>query len=471
MPTPQEQPLLAQSDLTYLGSFTLPIRDGSTNSSPIGNLDYGGVAGMGEDGESLYYVGHVNTSQLARVSIPALGGVASVVRQCVWMPTASFDPDGGRVDVGGALVWNGRLIVTGYTYYDGDGDQTHSSFVFDPNIGNRQGPFKFTWAGGWTGQGLGLVPEEWRDLLGGPAFCWAAGLTIISRSSYGPSFHTFDPDLIGPTPCPVHQLIGYPQAHPYADFNTADAYGGVAVPQGWRSALVIRRHGSQSTYCYGDGDWPTGAPECPDPTDGSKGPHAFPYRHEVLAYDLNDLAAVKAGTKQPWDVIPYATWTLPEMVNNGYARMKSAVYDIPSRRWFITAFSGSGAPRVHVYQTAEPPPPTIPDVDCDGTWGEWMPIEDWGPCVKVDGVWQQTRVERREFFVSTEPTGNGSVCPVSPESRDVTQPCTPPPITLTVEVVSPHAVEGDAQFAIVKADHPETPLPVGTTWTVDVPQE
>jgi hypothetical protein len=32
--------------------------------------------------------------------------------------------------------------------------------------------------------------------------------------------------------------------------------------------------------------------------------------YQVWAYDLNDLAAVKNGTKQPWQVAPYATWAL-----------------------------------------------------------------------------------------------------------------------------------------------------------------
>ena len=46
------------------------------------------------------------------------------------------------------------------------------------------------------------------------------------------------------------------------------------------------------TFCYGEGA------TCNDPTDSSKGNHAYPYQYQVWAYDANDLAAVKAGSKQ-----------------------------------------------------------------------------------------------------------------------------------------------------------------------------
>ena len=35
-----------------------------------------------------------------------------------------------------------------------------------------------------------------------------------------------------------------------------------------------------------------------------QGTHAYPYRYYVWAYDADDLAAVKAGQQQPWDVHP-----------------------------------------------------------------------------------------------------------------------------------------------------------------------
>ena len=70
--------------------------------------------------------------------------------------------------------------------------------------------------------------------------------------------------------------------------------------------------------CYGngtanpslDGTTASMALYCYDPTNSYKGTHAYPYRYQVWAYDLNDFAEVKAGTKQPWDVVPYGVWSL-----------------------------------------------------------------------------------------------------------------------------------------------------------------
>ena len=70
----------------------------------------------------------------------------------------------------------------------------------------------------------------------------------------------------------------------------------------------------------------------------------------VYAYDANDLLAVKEGTKQAWDVMPYATFTLPQMDGSGAASMRSAAYDPATRRWYMVQDLGGAAPEVHVYE-------------------------------------------------------------------------------------------------------------------------
>ncbi len=75
-------------------------------------------------------------------------------------------------------------------------------------------------------------------------------------------------------------------------------------------------------FCYGpgtDNSRLVGTPAgggfvyCYDPLSFDQGQHAYPYNFQFWAYDLNDWAAVKAGTKQPWEVKPYGVWpfTLP----------------------------------------------------------------------------------------------------------------------------------------------------------------
>ena len=89
--------------------------------------------------------------------------------------------------------------------------------------------------------------------------------------------------------------------------------GGVAVIAGTRTALFIGRIGT--TFCYGygvDDPSPRRARKRPMarriatiPRTLAKGTHGYPYRYQIWAYDLADFAAVKAGAKQPWDVVPY----------------------------------------------------------------------------------------------------------------------------------------------------------------------
>jgi len=54
----------------------------------------------------------------------------------------------------------------------------------------------------------------------------------------------------------------------------------------------------------------------------SKGETAYPYRYQMWAYDLNDLAAVKAGTKLPHEVQPYAWWNFHTPFEGGYVYAK-----------------------------------------------------------------------------------------------------------------------------------------------------
>ena len=86
-------------------------------------------------------------------------------------------------------------------------------------------------------------------------------------------------------------------------FNLATTMAGVVFPEGTRSVLFFGRQGL-GKYCYGE------ASDCGDPVQTSKGGHAYPYAYYVWAYDALDLAAVKSGQRQPWDVKPYAVWEL-----------------------------------------------------------------------------------------------------------------------------------------------------------------
>jgi hypothetical protein len=160
----------------------------------------------------------------------------------------------------------------------------------------------------------------------------------------------FDPDDVGRTdPVSATVVLAYPLEHPLADvdtqndyFNLATQIVGVAFPPGTRSVLFFGRQGI-GPYCYGTGD------ECSDPVDDSKGTHAYPYVHQVWAYDALDLLAVKNGEKLSWEVQPYALWRLNEMDDSGSARIVGATYDPIGGRVYLTESYGE-EPAVHVYQ-------------------------------------------------------------------------------------------------------------------------
>jgi len=114
-------------------------------------------------------------------------------------------------------------------------------------------------------------------------------------------------------------------------------------------------------FCYGDGTsdatlagLPAGDGNiwCYDPTDGSKGVHGYPYHSYVWAYNVNDLITVRAGSKAPWDVVPYAVWQLPDL--NG-SSIGGAAYDPASGRIFVSQLLGDDVlPLIHVYRVSPP---------------------------------------------------------------------------------------------------------------------
>lgn len=352
---PTAQPLVQASDMLYLGSFSIASSDGS--GADTGALTYGGAAlSVNPSTQTLLLSGHDWYKRLCEVKIPtAIGQVAPVTQRCAdVMEGRSNQIDGDAANLGGTLVWNGRLIVSAYSYYDADASARLSHFASGLNFsqtGDLQGPYQVGTAGaGYVAGYMTVVPPEWRALMGGPALTGQCCIAIISRTSSGPSISVFDPDDVGRvSPVPATTLLGYPLSTPLAAngsqnafFNNATDVVGAAFPAGTRSVLFIGKHGT-GPYCYGSGD------ECGDPAQSSKGTHAYPYVNQVWAYDANDLMAVKLGLLAPWSVRPYATWQLPDVSNDGHASISGAAYDQTTRRLYITKKYGEH-PRVYAYQ-------------------------------------------------------------------------------------------------------------------------
>ncbi len=200
---------------------------------------------------------------------------------------------------------------------------------------------------------MGHIPPEWQALLGGPAFTGNGVMSINSQCSNGPSFYAFNPDDVGVTsPIPSIPLMYFPLSNPLADpdiandlFSRADQNNaGIVFPSGTRSVLFFHRHGYGSpTYKVDDG------------CGGDGGEGAKPYRRQITAFDANDLLAVRNGTRQPYDIQPYAWWVVPGPSDNcGRFTYSGLAYDPGSRRIF-SALSYSESPEIHVWQVADYP--------------------------------------------------------------------------------------------------------------------
>jgi len=383
-------PLLQQGDLIYQGAFRVP--QGTIGSS---SLNYGGTGlAYNPTRNSLFLVGHDWDQATAEISIPSqivnTTNLNNLVTATVLQPlTDALEGKIGLINayhpkVGAQLVYNNRLYVAAWSYYDGAGEQTKSQFVRPLNLsttGQVQGPFKVgNQYPGWVDRYAGTVPQEWQSAFGGPALTGGAGGSIVSLQSWGPSVSVFNPNDVGSSdPVPATVLVGYPSAHPLHDFSSANPYfnaatvvTGVVFPQGTRTVLFFGKHGL-GAYCYGPGTSDpnqAGQPAdggvdvwCYDPANGSKGSHNYPYVYYSWAYDANDLLAVKNGQKQSWEILPYGTWTLtlPFATNTDIG---GAAYDPATQKIYVSQACADGEcyPVIHVFSVnaASPPPDTQP---------------------------------------------------------------------------------------------------------------
>ena len=370
-PDPNGDHLVQPADLAYQGAFRVP--GGMFGST---SFAYGGTAlAFNAASNSLFIVGHDWDQLVAEISVPSILTASTVSGLATATMVQTFaDPTEGRmgmvgsgtVKVGGLLPYNGSLYQTVYVYYDAAASQTLSHFISGTNLsvqGDARGPYKVgSLPAGFMSGYFSLIPAAWQAALGGPVLNGQCCLPIISRTSYGPAISAIDPTTIGAGTAPATPLLYYPSSDPLLEegdtgdgwsntstlFNGTSEVKGVVFPEGTRSVLFFGRQGL-GTFCYGEGS------ACGDPTDSSKGNHAYPYRYYVWAYDANDLAAVKAGQKQPWDVRPYAVWSLSFPFAIANAHIQGATYDPATGRIFISQAYGDGElPLIHVFKVQIP---------------------------------------------------------------------------------------------------------------------
>ncbi|MCK7477411.1 MAG: hypothetical protein M0C28_07930 [Candidatus Moduliflexus flocculans] len=314
--------------------------------------------------DSLFVVGHVYDQMTAEIAIPQpvvssnLDDLATAPVLQQFHDALEGSPRGGRPGrgerfrVGGQLASAGRLYLSDYTYYDADTTQvtSHFSRPLDLSVtGQLQGPYQVGTAGaGFVSGYMASIPRRGRAARG-PALTGNCCISIISRTSCGPAAAVFDPTTLGSaSPAPATLVVGYPLAHPTLGtwegtgvanpvYNMGTTVRGLVFPEGTQSVLFFGRTGL-GVPCYGTGGASGGTSY--DPVDSSKGTHAYPYALYVWAYDAADLTLAKNGTKQPWEVVPYAHWALDLPLGDDSGSLGGAAYDPASQRIFLAQSGG-----------------------------------------------------------------------------------------------------------------------------------
>lgn len=380
-------PLLYSGNLTYLGAFRVPDSGLSGKSS----FSYGGRGpAYNSSNNSLFLMG-LYANKVAEISIPTpikSNNINNLNKSTFiegypyfWDITQGHLSDLGTngapltatpAQLGGLLVWNHLLLGTSYIPYDGNGSArlshfTHSLTLSKPSF---SGMYGLDLPAGMVDGYMCSIPEAYQAALGGKVLTGNADLSIISRTSYGPAAASFDPKDLGPTVAPATLLVGYPSDHRTLGawggetnqyVSACDTIKGIVFPPNTSSVLFFGTHG-EGHYCYGQGTSnpsldgqavpnEPGVHYCYDPVNSTKGPHCYPYVNYVWAYNVNDLISVKAEKKNPWDITPYATWTLPR--HFGVGNVIGAALNPNSREIYVSVGGVDGYgrnPVIEVYK-------------------------------------------------------------------------------------------------------------------------
>jgi hypothetical protein len=361
---PTGLPLLQQSDFAYVGSFKVPHTEAT-------RYDAGRALGMSPTPGRMYFSGNPAAAhQMAEMTIPALVNLNNVsgnkttkiaalneatINQS--LTTGDNGAFGSELRFEGALAYNGRLILSAAIAYEAQGytpgpNEVISHLARPLTLTNTSGIQTAIVRGAASGTYsqrrffsgyMCHVPTEWQALLGGPAITGFVAQSIVSKASDGPSAMVFNPDDInGASVVLGTPLLCYPGgAHPldggnpddpaiyngyFPRWNWTGTVAGCGIIPGTRTLAFVGKSG-HGRFIYGaytnnpalHGTFNSvGFPYAYDPTDTSNGEHAYPYRHQIWLYDLNDLVRVKNGEIQPHEVEPYAWWPIVLPLEGNY---------------------------------------------------------------------------------------------------------------------------------------------------------
>lgn len=290
-------------DLTYAGAFMEIGPDPVDYESGTGDCAYSATG-------TLYCLHGTVGSRLSEFSIPTLytGSTYATLNTPTYTagilqgPVNAFGtqiecvrigcPDQGTQYGVGIAISGTTLILSAY---DGYGDPDLSHFRRSTTLATTtiDGPWKMTQSSGpampvsFTTGAMIELPAAWQSSFGGKTHIGGiGGMSIISRTSIGPSAHVFNlADLVAGgnadskavlfysehiasgTPCnSSYDCLMYlgadvawymeggktQTAANTAYFMNPDGMRGMAIPEGYRTLLVFGTHAT-GTFCYGLG--------------------------------------------------------------------------------------------------------------------------------------------------------------------------------------------------------------------------
>lgn len=362
---PTGEAVVGPSNLVYRGMYNLP---------GYANLDYYVVGPMAIDASNntmVFACRDFRPGEVAVLSIPNYGGTASVVVPCTTVQNIELinPQDPNKKIVGQGIVSGSDLYVWAYSYYDGNGTQSLTTFKMNKStLGSQTGPFRVSAANpGLTAYYTGSIPPAWRSVLGADSLAGACCLAIIGRSSAGPSVSAFNIADVGVVnPAPATMLVGYPNERPNCGtwggtttqcYGGGDSLAGVVWIPGTSSPFFVGTHGTAPSTCYGYGTLnlslvgtfaPDGTLYCYD-SDGNKGPKSYPYIQQIWRYKASDFLAVKNGTKQPWEILPDLMWnfgTGSPFENRPGLHVRSVVFNPSTNKMYVA----TGSMEIYVWE-------------------------------------------------------------------------------------------------------------------------
>lgn len=384
-------PRLTPADLRYKGAFAYPAGDEWTYSGHALAYYPSGDATGPDDGYpgSLFAVGHAWQQQVGEINIPApvITTVLDALPQATvlqaqgditggWLNHCTYDPGCEYREVAGLeyldnvdkIAWNLR------DWYNVDGGDQDSLGWSERNLSNAQGVWHIgprnndAFHNAKTSHYLFKAPVEFAAQHLGGKWLLAGNARPAGAlgGSQGPTLYATAPWTDGNPPASGQNLTAlallyYPPVDGcvennddarclYPHYRADDSWGGGAwIEAGGKSAVILMGRKGLGNSCYG-----IPGQECqPSLCTTDKGWHADPYEPQLLFYDPADLAAVAAGAKEPWTVLPYTIYRpVNELLRPDCAILNAVAYDAAHHLIYATESQAGpgGETVVHVWE-------------------------------------------------------------------------------------------------------------------------